>query len=89
MYATTRKAPRSPRGLAAPRGGRPKVFSDAVRITLLVERTDAEDLRRFAAWRSSTEGRNVSQGAAVMDALGQDRRYRAWKRVASSTGAAE
>lgn len=86
MYDTTRKASRSPRGLAAPRGGRPKVFSDAVRITLLVERSDAEDLRRFAAWRSSTEGRNVSQGSALLDSLRRDKKYRDWKQTSESLG---
>ncbi len=55
------------------------MFADAVRVTLLLERADADEVRRFAAWRSSTEGRNLSQGSVLLEALRNDRRFKAWK----------
>jgi hypothetical protein len=64
----------------SPGKGRPRFFKSPRKVTLVLEGEDAEELSRYTGWRRSRDGRPVSQGAVLMEALKGFRLYREWKK---------
>lgn len=64
----------------APPRGRPQLYEEPRRVTILVDASDAEALRLFTAWRRMRERVPISQGGALMAALKESRLYKMWLR---------
>jgi hypothetical protein len=64
-----------------PKGGRPRVYKAVGFLSLRGERADIEELKEFARWRAYTEKKAVSLLRAVLDAVKESKKFRAFQRA--------
>ncbi len=79
MRRQTTRRKRTRKAVTPPRG-RPHLYDEPRRVTILVDASDAEALRLFAAWRRTRERVPISQGGALIAALKESRLYKIWLR---------
>lgn len=54
-------------------------LSQPKRLTLLLEASDHETLIRYRGWLEWKEGKELSLARVLLDALRENRRFRAWE----------